>query len=309
VTNPDTGPRVAVLVACHDDGATVRETIDSLRSEQGIEFVVVDDGSTDAATHEELQRAEDKGIRVLRKENGGPSSAWMAGVEATTAPYVMPFSSDDVLLSGSTRLLADALDSDPDAGFAWGDIVTFGLANAYRPSVPALCPWLVTYMNAMPAYSLFRRTALLEVGGWAETTASEDWDLWMRLAGTGIAGVYVPQPIYRYRRGVGGRFNRRGTRHEGFYAELRERNAGLFAERASNRRVSPAPEALKTLLPLLDRVPGLPRLRKIQLFEALTLVCWSGGPRRTTRILAEGVAFRVRVLLRRPSARNSLEEQ
>lgn len=295
-----------MLVACHDDGATIRGTLASLRSEPDIELVVVDDGSTDPTTHQELASAEAEGTRVLRKRNGGPSSAWMAGLDATTAPYVMPFSSDDVLLFGSTRLLADALDDHPAAGFAWGDVETFGMATAYRPSVPALCPWLVTYTNAMPPYSLFRRSVLVQVGGWAEITASEDWDLWMRLAAQGIAGVYVPRPIYRYRRGAGGRFRRRGRRHERFYAELRKRNAGLFATRATNRQTSPAPASLKALIPLLDRLPGIPRLRKIQLSEALTLLFWSGGPRRTTRIVAEGVLFRARVALHRMSARASV---
>ncbi len=297
------GQRVAVLVACYNDAATIRETLDSLRSEQDIELIVVDDGSTDTATHRELARAEQEGIRVLRKANGGPSSAWMEGVEATTAPYVMPFSSDDVLLSGSTRLLADALDTHPDAGFAWGDMETFGLANAYRPSVPSLCPWLVTYTNAIPAYSLFRRSTLLKVGGWQNTAGSEDWDLWMRLAAHGIPGVYVAQPIYLYRRGAGGRFQRRGPHYEPFYAELVERNNQLFEHRSANRTASPAPALLKALIPLVDRLPRVPRLKKIQLSEALTLLFWSGGPWRATRIVAEGVRFRARLLLQRRAAR------
>jgi glycosyltransferase involved in cell wall biosynthesis len=309
VTDPETGLRVAVLVACHDDGATIRETLDSLRSEPEIELVVVDDGSTDAATHEELTRAEDEGIRVLRKRNGGPSSAWMAGVEATTARYVMPFSSDDVLLAGSTHLLADALDSTPDAGFAWGDMETFGMANAYRPSVPALCPWLVTYANAMPAYSLFRRSTLLEVGGWRDTTASEDWDLWMRLAAHGVSGAYVDHPIYLYRRGAGGRFQRRGARYEPYFEDLREHNRQLFEHRTENRAASPTPRALKLLIPLVDKLPRVPRQKKIQLSEAVTLLFWSGGLKRTAHIVTQGVLFRARLALRRRSTRNSLEEQ
>lgn len=300
VTGPAT-KRVAILVASHDDGPTVAETIDSLRGEPGTELVVIDDGSTDPASIEALAALEQSGIAVLHQENQGPSAAWMAGLQATTAPYVMPFSSDDVLLRGATGLLADALDSDPEAAFAWGDMVTFGLASAYRPSTPVLCPWLVTYTNCIPAYSLFRRSVLLDIGGWEVITASEDWDLWMRLAAEGHRGIYVRRPVYRYRRGAGGRFRRRGRRYEPFYAELRERNAELFAARPANRRASPAPAALKVLLPLLDALPGIPRLKKMQLSEALTLLFWSGGLGRTARIVTQGIAFRARVLRRRTS--------
>ena len=50
MSDPQNSPRVALLVACHDDGSTVRKTINSLRKEPDAEIVIVDDGSTDAAT-------------------------------------------------------------------------------------------------------------------------------------------------------------------------------------------------------------------------------------------------------------------
>lgn len=293
------GPRVALLVACHDDGATIRETIESLRAEPEAELVVVDDGSTDPATREALTALETEGVRVLHQENQGPSAAWMHGLRVTTAPYVMPFSSDDVLVGGALEGLAEALDDDPQAGFAWGDIETFGLNAARRPSVPTLCPWLVTYTNSIPAYSLFRRSVLLESGGWGVITASEDWDLWMRLAASGCQGIYVPKLVYRHRRGRGGRFRRRGSHYEPFYEELRERNAELFADRAANRAQSRAPQSLKALLPLLDALPAVPRLKKMQIAEALTLLFWSAGARRTAKIVAQGLVFRIRMLSRR----------
>jgi glycosyltransferase involved in cell wall biosynthesis len=289
-------PRVAILVACHDDGATIHETIESLRGEAATELVVVDDGSTDPQTQKALDRIAHDGVRVVHQTNAGPSAAWMTGLRATSARYVMPFSSDDVLINGGTALLADALDSNPEAVVAWGDLETFGLAAAYRPSVPVLCPWLVTFTNCMPPYSLFRRDALDEIGGWQVITASEDWDLWMRMAARGMVGVHVAHPVYLYRRGPGGRFRRRGRRYEPFYAELRERNADLFISRARNRRTSPAPLTLKVLLPIVDRLPAVPRLKKMQLSEALTLLFWSAGPRRTARIVTQGVLFRVRVV-------------
>lgn len=288
--------RIAILVACHDDGATLGESLESVRAEPDAEVVVVDDGSTDPDTLKQLRFFADEGVTVVRQESAGPSAAWMKALGATTAPYVMPFSSDDILLEGGTRQLADALDADEDAGFAWGDIVTFGLARAYRPSVPELCPWLVTFTNCIPAYSLFRRSTLHEVGGWRPTDAPEDWDLWMRLAARGVRGVYVHRPIYLYRRGTGGRFRRIGSGHEQVYSELRGVNAELFERRGENRKRSPAPRPLKLLIPVIDRLPGVSRLKKVQLSELVTLLFWSGGVRPTVRIALEGVRFRLRLL-------------
>jgi hypothetical protein len=59
---------------------------------------------------------------------------------------------------------------------------------------------------------------------------------------------------------------------------------------------------LKVLLPVVDGLPGVPRLKKIQLADALTLIFWSGGPRRATQIFAEGVRFRLRLRKGRNSA-------
>ena len=296
MSDPQDSPRVALLVACHDDGSTIRETIDSLRREADAEIVIVDDGSTDAATLETLTALEDEGLRVLHQENAGPSVAWMRGLATTTARYVMPFSADDLLVPGAMAKLADALDANPAAAAAWGDLESFGAASALVPSAPVLDPWLVTYVNTIPGIAMFRRNLLLEAGGWRLGTGIEDWDLWMRLAGAGYPGVHVPGPLFLYRRDAGGRFRGRVKRFEPFYEELRERNRALFAARAENRRKSPLPASLKLLVPLVDRLPFVSRLLKVQLCDALSLLFWRAGVRRTVAIILQGVRFRVLLL-------------
>jgi glycosyltransferase involved in cell wall biosynthesis len=294
--NEQSSPRVALLVACHDDGSTIRETIDSLREEPDGEIVIVDDGSTDSTTLETLTALEVEGLHLLHQENAGPSVAWMRGLAATTAPYVMPFSADDLLVPGAMAKLADALDASPAAAAAWGDLESFGAASALVPSAPVLCPWLVTYVNTIPGIAMFRRDLLLAAGGWRLGTGIEDWDLWMRLAGGGYPGVYVQGPLFLYRRDAGGRFRGRVKRFEPFYEELRERNRALFEARAENRRKSPAPAVLKVLVPFVDRLPFVSRLLKVQLSDALSLLFWRAGVRQTGTILLQGVRFRVRLL-------------
>jgi glycosyltransferase involved in cell wall biosynthesis len=293
-----TPARVAILVACHDDGSTIRETVDSLREEDATELVVVDDGSSDPTTLEVLGELEADGIRILHQENAGPASAWMRGLSATAAPYVMPFSSDDILVRGAAGVLADALDSNPRAAAAWGDLQSFGDASAYVPSVPTLCPWHVTYMSPAPGIAEFRREFLLEAGGWQLRRGIEDWDLWMRLAAAGFSVVHVPRPVFYYRRDAGGRFRGRVRNFEGFYEQLRSRNAALFARRPENRQASPAPRPVKLLLPLVDRLPFASRLLKVQLAELVTLLFWGAGLRRTARIVWHGILFRARLRAR-----------
>jgi hypothetical protein len=208
----------------------------------------------------------------------------------------MPFSSDDLLVRGATARLANALDAHPEAAAAWGDLKSFGAAHAFVPSAPILCPWLVTYLNAIPGIAMFRRSLLLEAGGWQLRTGIEDWDLWMRLAAQGFPGVHVPGGSFLYRRDAGGRFRSRVKKFDPFYDELRKRNRILFENRVKNRRSSVAPIALKVLFPLVDRLPLVPRLVKVQLCDALSLLFWRAGVRRTVPILAQGMLFRARLL-------------
>ena len=252
-----TFPRVAVIVPCFDDGATLEETLASLRDEEPHELVVVDDGSTDERTLTLLDRLRGDGVDVVRRENGGLSAARMTGLGGTSAPYVMPLDADDQLGPGALAALADALDASPGAAAAWGDVEIFGAAS-FRVEMPrTLDPWLLTYVNEIPGTSMLRRTAVVEAGGWRLRGGYEDWDLWLSLVERGYGGVYVPVPMLRYRR-TAGRMNEDSiTRHEAIHAHLRELHPALFAQRRALRRGSPEPVHVKALWPLIEGIPGL----------------------------------------------------
>jgi glycosyltransferase involved in cell wall biosynthesis len=289
-------PRVAVVIPCFNEGDELREAVRSaLDDAVPRELVIVDDGSTDAQTLRILSEFESTGLRVFRQANKGPSPALMAGVAATSARFIYRLDSDDVVEPGALEDLADALDGDPDAAAAWGDLETFQLTHFRVPSSPVLDPWHVTFTNALPSCSMFRRTALLDVGGWQFRGGIDDWDLWMSLAERGLSGVYVPRVVYRYRRENKGLFADAVRRYETDYEELRrERHRRLFANRRRSLRRSPAPTVLKICLPLVDRLPLLSRLQKVWLSQLLTHLFWNGGLRVTLRILRQGVAIRLR---------------
>jgi glycosyltransferase involved in cell wall biosynthesis len=284
------------VVTCHNDAATLEETIASLRSQgPGVESVLVDDGSSDPSTLALLSELEAAGHRVIRQENQGQAAAAMTGLRATAAPYAMRFDADDVLLPGAVLALADALDRSNGAAAAWGDVQTFGLTSFQIPSVPALDPWLVTYTNCITGSgTLYRRSAVEECGGWQLRTGFEDWDLWMALAERGHSGVYLPRVIFRYRRDRSGRLAGWLPDTEEHYEELRRRHAELFAARARNRRCSPAPHALKLAVTGIDALPWIPRLARINLSELFTRLFWNGGIRMTSRMAAQAIAIRAK---------------
>lgn len=287
--------RVAVVVTCFNDGATLAETIASIRlGADAAELVVVDDGSTDGATRELLAQLAQQGELVISQANQGLAAAATAGVSATSAPYVMRFDSDDLLEAGALDALADALDDSPGAAAAWGDVQTFGATSFAIPGIRALDPWLVTYTNCITGSGvLMRRTALEAVGGWQLREGFEDWDVWMAIAERGWGGIYVPRVVFRYRRDRGGMLAGWLDRTPGHYEELRRRHPRLFEMRRANRRRSPTPPALKLLVSCVEALPRATRLVKIVACEMLARLLWSGNRRMALQMLARGLVARI----------------
>jgi glycosyltransferase involved in cell wall biosynthesis len=260
-----------VIIACYNAGATLRETLESLVEQEPHELVIVDDGSDDTGTLGLLDELRSEEVRVLRQPNSGPAAARMAGVRATSARYVTAVDADDLQAPGALATLADALDSNHDVKAAWGDTETFGEVRSRRRLAPTFDPWLITYMNEVPAGAMMRREALLETGGWQLEGGYEDWDLWMSFAERGWGGLRIPfiNGYYRVEGGAGVQA-KAVTQHAQLVAELRRRHPDLFARRPEHRRISAAPMRAKLLLPVVDRVPFVSEYTKHRLAH---LVC------------------------------------
>jgi glycosyltransferase involved in cell wall biosynthesis len=230
-------PRLSVLVPCYDDGATVGEAVASIVEDEEVEVVVIDDGSRDPHTIAVLDDLAARGtVRLIRQANSGVAAALRAGTAAATAPYVFILNSDDVVEPHALAALADALDADPGADFAFGWIHFFGDVD-FISRQPVWNPWILLYSNRWAISSLYRREAMDAVGGVPDGTAYEDWDLLLSFAEQDRRGVLVPRVVLHYRRHGVARRNRgaqAGLRRE--YATLRARHAPLFAREPELRR-------------------------------------------------------------------------
>ena len=264
---------MAVVIPCFNDGATIEEAIDSVlnSSQEECELIVVDDGSTDSETVRVFDRLKKKSVRILHQRNRGPSAARMVGVYETTAPYIFFLDADDVLAPGALPTLAGVLDAEHGAVAVWGDGVTFGeMAVRFRKN-ESLDPWLLSYVNVLPSAAAFRRTKLLEVGGFAEKVVPghEDWDLWMALAERGYRGIHVPVDIGYYRVHGTRRWRVVTQKRDAIFAELKERHPLLFEKRRENKKLSPAPHRLKLALPVIERLTFLPTRVRVSLSNLL----------------------------------------
>lgn len=92
--------KVSVIIPVYNVELYLNECVDSVINNtlKDIEIICVDDGSTDRSSEilAQYEKADSR-IVVIRKENGGLSSARNAGVAAATGEYIVFLDSDDYI--------------------------------------------------------------------------------------------------------------------------------------------------------------------------------------------------------------------
>jgi glycosyltransferase involved in cell wall biosynthesis len=200
-------PRISVIVTCYNLGEYLDEAVESILAQtyQDFEILIVDDGSTDAATIDLLADYRRPKTHVIRIAHAGVAAARNVGIAHTTGQYLCAMDADDRFEPSYFVKAARILDGDPEVTFVSCWLRTFGDEDwewqPQRCDLPTLL-WEDTVLTA----SLVRRDAVLVVGGYdteMPTQGDDDWDLWLTLAARGYRGVILPEVLFYYRRRAG----------------------------------------------------------------------------------------------------------
>jgi glycosyltransferase involved in cell wall biosynthesis len=212
-------PVFSVVIAAHNAARTLPSTVRSVlaQTRSDFEIVVVDDGSTDG-THEALRSISDDRIAYVRQTNQGPAAARNVGVERSVGEYVSLLDSDDLWLPDYFETMAGVLEADPGAGLAYTDawrlddvtrrVRRTTTMHAQRPPgrPPQERDSLLLAMlerNFVFTSATIRRRVLDNIGGFRTFTRSEDYELWLRVAASGVRFVNSGKvlAVYRHRPG------------------------------------------------------------------------------------------------------------
>jgi glycosyltransferase involved in cell wall biosynthesis len=100
----------AVVIPVHDGARFLADALGSVAEQDlDLEVVVVDDGSTDSSA----AIAQDLGVTCIRQPHLGPAAARNAGIEASTAPFIVFLDADDLIPPGAVARQLAYLEAHP----------------------------------------------------------------------------------------------------------------------------------------------------------------------------------------------------
>ena len=182
-------PLVSVIVPSFNQGAFIRETIESaLRQDyRPIEIIVMDGASTDNTVDILKSFGDIPELRWVSEPDRGVVDAVNKGLGLARGEIAAIQSSDDFYLPGAFATIAESFWKHPAAGLVFGNVerVDAGgrLLFSPRQTRYSLARLLARELTIYQPAAFFRRDLALDLGGWnPEIPYVPDTDLWFRLA-------------------------------------------------------------------------------------------------------------------------------
>ncbi|MEI8165896.1 MAG: glycosyltransferase [Chloroflexales bacterium] len=209
-----TGPLVSIITPAYNAATYISATARSVLAQTftAWEWIVVDDGSTDA-TPELVTGFADPRIRLMQGGHSGlPAVARNRGLQAVRGELVAFLDADDVWAPEKLALQTAYLRAHPAAGLVFTAYRSWferyrRLRQRPEPALgglpnPGDLTVALYFQNLICTSSmLLRRELLTTYGGFDEDVrqrGTEDYELWLRLAPRTLVG-FIAQPLVFYR--------------------------------------------------------------------------------------------------------------
>ncbi len=203
-------PGVTILVPAYNEEMVIKASISSLLSLDypDFEVLVIDDGSSDATYDVASQFEGDYGkarVRVVTKSNSGKAASLNVGISLAENDYVVCVDSDS-RLSQTTLSKGMAHFRNSSVGAVAGNVKVVNRDGIWTKlqaleyieglNVVRRAQGFLRLVNIVPGpIGIFRKEALLDVGGYDSDTFAEDCDLTLKLLTKGWKIEYEPDAI------------------------------------------------------------------------------------------------------------------
>jgi glycosyltransferase involved in cell wall biosynthesis len=208
-------PELAVVMSVYNNADTLSTALESVLSQGGVdlEFIVIDDGSTDGSGHIlDEAAARDSRLKIIHKNNEGLTRALIDGCAIAQGKYIARIDAGDVMLAGRLSRQKAVLDTQPRVAFVscwteyrgpeWESLYTYKGRGTLERGRSVLPDNPEDNLKDVPSHHgsvMFRRDAYEAVGGYRwQFYYAQDWDLWYRLAEFGHFAI-SPEVLYQAR--------------------------------------------------------------------------------------------------------------
>lgn len=214
---------VDVIVPCYQYGRYLRECVDSVLSQEGVEVrvLIIDDESPDDTPEvsHALARADTRVMYRRHERNLRHIATYNEGIDWVRAEYYLLLSADDYLLPGALERATKIMDADSRVGLCYGRALELLPDATSRPAPIGLSSGTTDkgscVMDGLEFIDLCRQNGSNNVvptptavvrsvlqkrleGYRPELPHSGDFELWLRLAAHGAVGfVDADQAVYR----------------------------------------------------------------------------------------------------------------
>lgn len=223
-----TAPLVSVVMPVRNGGAHLEAAVKSILGQSlgSLELLLVDDHSDDGAIG--ALDLDDPRLVVMENTGSGVCSASNTGFEHARGAFIARMDADDLSLPGRIESQYRYLQAHPDIDLvgacveifaeqelAGGNIRYQAWLNSCR-SPEAIHRELFIESPIPNPTAMFRREALLRLGGYQDPRWPEDYDLYLRADELGMKMAKPAEVLYRWREHEG-----RLTRTDERYARRR----------------------------------------------------------------------------------------
>ena len=204
-------PLVTIAIPCYNHEVFVQDSIRSVINQtyKNIEFIIIDDGSTDQSVNKIKEMLIECEQRFTRFEfrgrpNKGLCNTLNEALEWAQGDYFCVIASDDQMLPEKTSLQISSFKSDTVGVFGGVNIINNTnqiLSSRVREYSETGFEDILLNKHDLPASSqMFKTDILRQVGGYNPNVKVEDWDLLLRMSKLNKKMVYIPQLLINYRK-------------------------------------------------------------------------------------------------------------
>lgn len=198
-------PLISVIMPVYNGERFIRETIDSVLTQtyRDFEFIIVNDGSIDS-TRQIVENYNDKRIVLLNLDrNQGVSNARNMGTDLSHGELIAFCDADDLYDPNRLRIQLDFLTGNPRVDICGSYFIVFENGQDKLIQHPLTDLEIKKHFftnNCIGQPSVMGKSNIFQQYKYdPELQASEDYDLWARMATGGVVFANVPYPLVKYR--------------------------------------------------------------------------------------------------------------